>query len=126
MLALSGCATNYVSRGADLYAGGHYVEAAEVFERTERRLDQCPIEDRARYGLYRGATLLALGDMPRAHRWLTYTAVLVQSDHSALSPEDEDMLQRALTALASYEVPEPPSQGQSGAVAATGIQAQAD
>ena len=36
-LALAGC-TTYVKRGSALYADGRYIEAAEVFERTEYRL----------------------------------------------------------------------------------------
>src|SRR5688572_1760419 len=35
MLSLSGCARDPVQRGTNLYADGHYIEAAEVFERTE-------------------------------------------------------------------------------------------
>lgn len=98
---LSGaCGSHYVARGADLYAGGHYIEAAEVFERTEPRLDASSEEERARYGLYRGATLLALGDLPRAELWLAYSKKAARTDDGALSSDERVMLDRALTALA--------------------------
>jgi tetratricopeptide (TPR) repeat protein len=68
---LVGCET-HVRRGSALYADGRYVEAAEVFERTEQRLSQYTPRERAEYGLYRGMTLLALGDLPGSRRWLQY------------------------------------------------------
>jgi len=100
LLALAlcvGCASRYVTRGADLYAGGRYIEAAEVFERTEARLHEASTPDRARYGLYRGVTLLALGDTLRAGNWLTYSHDIVRAEPSALSEEEGSMLTRAIT-----------------------------
>lgn len=107
-LATVGCGTHYVTRGADLYAGGHYIEAAEVFERTEGRLTESSTEDRARYGLYRGATLLALGDVARAERWLNYTHEILRTDRSALSDDEQLMLARALQALIERTPTSPP------------------
>lgn len=92
-----GCANRYVAHGADLYADGHYIEAAEVFERTENRLSAASAAERARYGLYRGATLLALGDTLRAGNWLSYTLTIVGTEPSALSEEENTMLRRALS-----------------------------
>ncbi len=117
VLAAAGCASNYVSRGADLYAGGRYVEAAEVFERTELRLTNTSVGDRARYGLYRGATLLALGDTLRAQTWLGYSANVVREVPAALSVEEREMLTRALSLLASRHVTQP-ALGQSHATVA--------
>lgn len=67
----SGCET-HVRRGSTLYGDGRYVEAAEVFEQTEYRLTGYTPRERAEYGLYRGMTLLVLGDLASARRWLTY------------------------------------------------------
>src|SRR5690606_10875377 len=64
--------TGNVKRGHALYSEGYYVEAAEVFERNERRLSEWPPDKRAAYGLYRGMTLLELGDLRGAGRWLAY------------------------------------------------------
>jgi hypothetical protein len=96
-----GCAAHYVSRGADLYAGARYIEAAEVFERTEKRLANSSTPDRARYGLYRGATLLALGDSTRAEKWLAYSSQVLEAEPSALSDEEHTMLSRALRVAAT-------------------------
>jgi tetratricopeptide (TPR) repeat protein len=104
LLGVSACGSSqYVNRGAELYAGGYYIEAAEVFERTEKRLDQASAAEQAQYGLYRGATLLALGDSRRARRWLRYSERLLQSDAGLLSEEERDMLRRALGVLARHE-----------------------
>lgn len=97
----SGCSNQYVTRGAELYAGGYYIEAAEVFERTEKRLNDASPAEQAQYGLYRGATLLALGDSRRAHRWLRYSERLLHTDPGLLSDEEHDMLRRALGVLGS-------------------------
>jgi hypothetical protein len=99
LLALAlcaGCASRYVVRGADLYASGRYIEAAEVFERTEARLQEASTADRARYGLYRGVTLLALGDTLRAGNWLSYSHEIVSAEPSSLSNEESTMLARAI------------------------------
>src|SRR3954468_16027052 len=71
VVALSGCSANhYVQRGADLYSEGRFVEADEVFERSEPRLARAPLEQRATYAAYRGATFMALGDLRHAGHWL--------------------------------------------------------
>src|SRR5688572_17609889 len=66
---LSAC-TFYVHRGSDLYFQGRYIEAAQVLEQTESRLTEADPVERAEYGLYRGVTLLRLGDLDGALRWL--------------------------------------------------------
>jgi hypothetical protein len=110
LLALgSGCGGHFVARGADLYDDGRYVEAAEVFERTEQRLSQSPSDERARFGLYRGATYLKLGDAVHAARWLGYARSVVKADPSALDSGELTMLEASLKALASAKraLPEP-------------------
>ena len=102
LLGTMGCSNQYVTRGAELYAGGYYIEAAEVFERTEKRLDLASPSEQAQYGLYRGATLLALGDSRRARRWLRYSERLLQADAALLSNEERDMLRRPLGVLAHH------------------------
>jgi len=106
LAGVPGCSSQYVTRGAELYAGGFYIEAAEVFERTERRLDEASPSEQAQYGLYRGATLLALGDSRRARRWLRYSEKLLTTDPALLSEEERSMLRRALSVLANHS-PEP-------------------
>ncbi len=62
-----------------------YIDAAQVFEQAERSLTHYGAEDRARYGLYRGATLFALGYTDSARHWLTYSS---KSATSSLSTSE--------------------------------------
>jgi hypothetical protein len=96
---LGGCGTHFVSRGSSLYAAGHYVEAAEVFEQTARRLDSCSSRERARFGLYRGATFLKLGDAEHAARWLGYARTIKSLEPGALDTADSALLDASLAAL---------------------------
>lgn len=113
---LLACGAHYVTRGADLYADGYYVEAAEVFERTESRLEDSSPAERARYGLYRGATLLALGDARRAERWLRFSQNVLLAKSDALSADERVMLGRAL-AVAARQRPKLPLGSDGPAVA---------
>jgi hypothetical protein len=90
-----------------LYEDAHYVEAAEVFEQTEGRLASSSNSERARFGLYRGATYLKLGDTGHAARWLGYARGVVKSDPDALDDDDLALLGASLKALgpAATEVP---------------------
>ncbi|MEO6601894.1 MAG: hypothetical protein ABIQ16_18595, partial [Polyangiaceae bacterium] len=108
-VALSGCSANhYVKRGADLYGEGRFVEADEVFERSEPRIAAAPLEQRAAYAAYRGATFVALGDVRHAQRWLEM-AVQIESDHpGTLRPAERAFLDGAWRALAERLPPSPP------------------
>jgi tetratricopeptide (TPR) repeat protein len=86
-----GC-SNYVKRGSTLYADGRYVEAAEVFERTEPRLKDATPREGAEYGLYRGLTLLKLGDLRNAHRWLTYAYIVERTYPGSLRGNRRSLL----------------------------------
>jgi hypothetical protein len=107
-LALSACGGHYVARGADLYDDGQYVEAAEVFERTEERLAQSSPGERARFGLYRGATFLKLGDAVHAARWLGYARSVLKSTPDALGSSETALLEASLKTLASAKAPPEP------------------
>jgi tetratricopeptide (TPR) repeat protein len=98
-LLVMACGSHYVSRGSALYADGRYVEAAEVFERTEARLASSSDSERARFGVYRGATFLKLGDVPHAARWLGYARGIVKRDRDALDSDDLALLDSALRAI---------------------------
>jgi len=99
LLLLSACGGHYVTRGTALYEDAHYVEAAEVFEQTEARLASSSTSERARFGLYRGATFLKLGDTAHAARWLGYARSMVKGDPDALSDDDLALLGASLKAL---------------------------
>ena len=102
MLA-SACGGHYVTRGADLYDDGRYVDAAEVFEKTEGRLSSSSASERARFGLYRGATYLKLGDAVHAAQWLGYSRSIVNGSPSALDSDERALLEGSLKALASIK-----------------------
>ncbi len=108
LLLASACGGRFVTRGTTLYESAHYVEAAEVFERTEARLANASNSERARFGLYRGATFLKLGDTAHATRWLGYSRSVVKSDPDALGSDELALLDASLKALgrASPAAPE--------------------
>lgn len=95
----SACGSHFVARGSALYGDGHYVEAAEVFEQTEGRLAQSSNSERARFGVYRGANFLKLGDVQHAARWLGYARTIVRVDNDALDADELTLLDNSLRAL---------------------------
>jgi hypothetical protein len=103
VFGLGGCRASYVDRGAALYANHNYVEADELFEHNEGRLKTASSSERARYALYRGVTLLSLGDSSRARFWLGYASRCADRDSEALSEEERATLDRALETHAKYE-----------------------
>src|SRR5690349_18962157 len=119
-LTVSACGVQYVSRGADLYGDGRYVEAEEIFERTEARLAGSSASERARFGLYRGATFLKLGDAVHAARWLGYARSVLKSDPSALGEDETALLESSLKTLASAKTPPEPKSDAAVATAPPG------
>jgi len=97
-LSLFGC-TFYVSRGSDLYSQGRYIEAAQVLEQTESRLTDAEPDEHAEYGLYRGATLLRLGDLDGALHWLEYAQSWEQRHPGSLRADERELLEERFIAL---------------------------
>lgn len=89
-----GCAGPYVDRGTTLYEHGRYIEAAEVFERTEGLLAESTDRERAQYGLYRGLTFVRLGDLEHARLWLSYAYQVERSAPGTLDPAELGAIQR--------------------------------
>jgi len=118
-LVTIGCGAS-AERGPALYGQGRYIEAAEVFERTEPRLARSSAEDCARYGLYRGLTFLRLDDLRGAREWLSYASSVERKHPGQLSSDERRSLERAWAELArrSKDQGESPS-APAGAVAAT-------
>ncbi len=88
-----GC-SSHLERGRTLYANGRYIEAAEVFEHTGSRLGQCTVREKTEYSTYRGLTLLGLGDLGNAHRWLAYAYQLERLYPGSLGPRERAELDR--------------------------------
>lgn len=98
-LPLMAC-TYFVSRGSDLYYQGRYIEAAQVLEQTEYRLERSQDPDEhAEYGLYRGATLLRLGDLDGAQQWLVYAQQWEKRHPGALRADERELLEERVLAL---------------------------
>lgn len=122
--ASTGCRASYVDRGAALYAERNYVEAEQVFEHNEARLSKASNAERARYGLYRAATFLALGDAARAHGWLVSTSNIAHSDADALSFEERRTLSaawRAHARITARNAPTAPTGGAPLVTASVGL-----
>ena len=94
-----GCAPSAVTRGADFYQQGRYIDADQLLEQTEPLLASWSVSERARYGLYRGSTYLALGDLPMAQRWLRYGAALDASTLDELSLSERQLLSESVRAV---------------------------
>jgi hypothetical protein len=118
LVLLTGC-TSHVTHAKNLYADGRYIEAAEVFERTEYRVGELSPSDRAGYGLYRGLTLLALGDIRHAHRWLSFAYEVERSHPGALGSNRHDVLERAWTEVLNKSQTPPAPTPSNTAVAAS-------
>jgi len=108
LLVLSACgSSHYIQRGADLYGEGRYVEADEVFERSEPRIARATLDQRAAYAAYRGATFVALGDLPHAQYWLTIASEIERTNPGALRPDERAFLEGAWRAFAHRLPPAP-------------------
>jgi len=109
LLALTACgSSHYVQRGADLYGEGRFVEADEVFARSEPRIARAPLEQRAAYAAYRGATFIALGDLPHAYHWLSMASEIERSQPGTLRSRERAFLDGAWRAYGNRLPPTPP------------------
>src|SRR5688572_9587411 len=98
LLGTTAC-THYVGRGSDLYYQVRYIEAAHVLEMSEQRLTEADDDERASYGLYRGATLFRLGDLDGARRWLEYSERLCVAHPRALQGDEHELLEETMIAV---------------------------
>jgi hypothetical protein len=98
-LLVGGGCSPYAQRGQTLFQEGRYIEAAEVFELTEARLERCSDDTKAEYGLYRGLTFLRLDDLESARQWLGYAYGNTQRNPKVLGVDDQALLQRGWAEL---------------------------
>jgi len=107
---LTACgSSHYVQRGADLYGEGRYVEADEVFARSEPRVARAELEQRAAYAAYRGATFVALGDLPHAQHWLAMATEIERTRPGTLRAEERAFLDGAWRAYSNRLPSTPPA-----------------
>jgi tetratricopeptide (TPR) repeat protein len=121
LVGLASACEGYVRHGSALYADGRYIEAAEVFERTERRLPEYSPREKAEYGLYRGMTLLVLGDLDNARRWMAYAYEVERAKPGTLRSDRRALLDRGWFELGQRlrSEPEPRPFDRGGAIAAS-------
>jgi hypothetical protein len=77
-----------------LYVERHFIEAEDLFNQLEDDLAQLTLSERAEYGVYRGMTLLALGDFARAQHWLSYATALERAHPQTLSGGQKALLEQ--------------------------------
>jgi hypothetical protein len=104
-----------VRRAESAYESGRYLEAAEDLAAHEQEVEQLPPAHRAQYGVYRGLSLLELGELEDAQRWLRYSATVEELAPGSLAPYQRMQLDRGLARIKkrsatapSESTPEPP------------------
>jgi hypothetical protein len=98
LLSLVACG-GYIGRAKRDYNQGRYLEAAEQLGEHEEELGDLPNRKQAEYGIYRGLSLLQLGDYASATRWLSFAYTVEQANPGTLKPEQRALLDRGLLQL---------------------------
>jgi hypothetical protein len=100
-LTLSGCA-GPLSEAEGLFDRGQYPAAKQALLELDADRPSWSPTDRAEYALYRGLTLLALGNDGRARPWLAEAKAAEDASPGTLRYDD---LRRLSVALESNPVP---------------------
>jgi hypothetical protein len=95
---LAGCG-GALAEGQSEFDKGRYPEAKQTFAAAEGESRTWNDEKRARYALYRGLTLNALGDRARAGVWLREARAIEDAHPGSLSAEDAQRLRLGLEAV---------------------------
>jgi hypothetical protein len=99
--SLCGCG-GLLSDGQSLFEKGRYPEAKQTLAAGEAESRTWNNENRARYALYRGLTLNALGDRDRAGAWLREARAIEYAHPGSLSAEDAQRLRLGLESADAY------------------------
>jgi hypothetical protein len=105
-VACAACA-GPLSPGEAAFRGGDYPRANSELVALEDRAHAWTSGQRAEYALYRGLTLAALGDVPRAEPWLEQAMGLEDESPGSLSPDDARRLETAWQAWCAGCTPAP-------------------
>jgi hypothetical protein len=97
---VAGC-DRYVVRAQRAYHDGRYLEAAERLAQHQQELSELPPRRQAEYGLYLGLSLLMLGEIEGARRWLSYAYEVERAEPGALRPEQRAELDRGWAQLSA-------------------------
>jgi hypothetical protein len=85
-----------LAEGQSQFDKGRYPEAKQTFAAAEAESRTWSDERRARYALYRGLTLGALGDRAQAGVWLHEAKAIEATHPGSLSTEDAQRLRLGL------------------------------
>jgi tetratricopeptide (TPR) repeat protein len=102
---------SYVGKAEMAYDDGRYFEAAELLAAREEDMRDLPVFKRARYGVYRGLSLLRLGEYESAEEWLRYAHEL-DAEHHTLAPRQRERLAAGLAELARTRAGATPRAGE--------------
>jgi hypothetical protein len=95
LVSVSGCG-GALAEGQSQFQNGRYAEAKQTFASCEAESRSWADERRARYALYRGLTLGALGDRAQAGVWLREAKAIHEVHPASLSGEDAQRLRLGL------------------------------
>lgn len=99
VLLVLGCGS-YLGNAQRAYQEGRYLEAAENLGKHEADVVRLEPAKQANYGLYRGLSLLKLGDHDAASQWLGFAAEIEKKSPGSLQPAQRRELENARGQLA--------------------------
>jgi len=108
VLFVLGCGS-YLGNAQRAYQEGRFLEAAENLGNHEAEVARLEPAKQANYGLYRGLSLLKLGDHDAASQWLGFAAEIEKKRPGSLQPAQRRELEDAQGQLAKSTEVERPS-----------------
>jgi hypothetical protein len=103
-----GCGGGYIGSARTAYQDGRYLEVAENLGKHEHEVRTLSPDGQADYGLYRGLSLMMIGDHAEAGRWLDLAATIEEKQPGTLRPEERRELFEARGKLAKKGTEEAP------------------
>lgn len=94
-LGLFGCGGGNIGRAKTAYRQGRYLEAAERLQAEEPAVIELSEKNQAEYGLYRGLSLMMLGDAQGAQEWLAFTYNVERRRPGTLPPDQRALLEQS-------------------------------
>jgi hypothetical protein len=100
LLSLLAACGGPLAEGQAQFDGGRYPEAKQTYAAAEFESRSWSDAKRARYALYRGLTLGALGDRAQAGVWLREAKAIEDAHPGSLTPEDARRMRLGLASTA--------------------------
>ena len=100
-IMLSGCGAGYVRHARKDYSDGRYLEVAEGLGQHEGEINELAPKKQVEYGMYRGLSLLMLGDLAGAHQWMSFAYEVERQSPGSMKPEQRAELDRGWARLAA-------------------------